>query len=156
MSGIMENKQMLHIVTEIIVIGLLFFWVKRNNASLTREIGELNERLNEQELLLEKQDETIKQLISVINNMRKDIYNSQRPKEVERNNNNKSRVVTKVENLEKEDIPYTNSVIEEEEEDIPYTNSVVEEEEKEENDNMSLTSKELDQEIQNEIDELDE
>lgn len=69
MSKLVENKQLIHIATEIVVIFGITFYLTSKNRKLLEHIEDLSQRLEEQEDLIQKHDQIIKQLVQVINNI---------------------------------------------------------------------------------------
>jgi hypothetical protein len=62
MSKLIENKQIIHIATEIIVILGVTFYFSSKNKKLLEHIEDLSQRLEEQEDLIQKHEHIIKQL----------------------------------------------------------------------------------------------
>ena len=67
MSQILENKQMVHIVSEVIVLIGLTFYFNQKNKKLLNHIEDLAQRIEEQEDLLQKHENIIKKLVASIN-----------------------------------------------------------------------------------------
>jgi len=67
MSKLIENKQIIHIATEIIVILGVTFYFSSKNKKLLEHIEDLSQRLEEQEDLIQKHEQIIKQLVNAIN-----------------------------------------------------------------------------------------
>ena len=68
MSKLLENKQIIHIVTEIIAAIVIIFYFSSKNKKLLGHIEDLSQRLEEQEDIIQKHELIIKQLVHVINN----------------------------------------------------------------------------------------
>ena len=63
----MENKQMIHIVSEIVVLVGLTFYFNQKNRKLMSHIEDLAQKIEEQEDLLQKHEEIIKKMVVFIN-----------------------------------------------------------------------------------------
>lgn len=63
----MENKQMIHIASEIVVIVGLTFYFNQQNKKLKGHIEDLAQRVEEQEDLLQKHEGIIRKLVEYIN-----------------------------------------------------------------------------------------
>jgi outer membrane biosynthesis protein TonB len=68
MSKLLENKQIIHIVTEIIAIAVIIFYFSSKNKKLLGHIEDLSQRLEDQEDIIQKHEQIIKQLVQAINN----------------------------------------------------------------------------------------
>ena len=68
MSKLLENKQIIHIVTEIIAGIVIIFYFSSKNKKLLGHIEDLSQRLEEQEDIIQKHELIIKQLVHAINN----------------------------------------------------------------------------------------
>jgi hypothetical protein len=66
MSKLFENKQLLHITTEVVVLGAVLYYVSTKFKTLNAYTQDLGHRLAEQEQLLEKQGQQIEQLKSLL------------------------------------------------------------------------------------------
>lgn len=68
MSKLLGNKQIIHIVSEIVIlIGIVFYFSSKNN-NLIAQIDDLSQRLEEQNELIQKHEQIIRQLVQSINN----------------------------------------------------------------------------------------
>ena len=68
MSKLIENKQIIHIVTEVAIIAGVIFLFSSKNKKLLEHIENLSKRLDEQNELIQKHEQIIRQLITVVNN----------------------------------------------------------------------------------------
>ena len=68
MSKLLENKQIIHIVTEIIAAIVIIFYFSSKYKKLLGHIEDLSQRLEEQEDIIQKHELIIKQLVHAINN----------------------------------------------------------------------------------------
>ena len=68
MSKLLENKQIIHIVTEIIAAIVIIFYFSSKNKKLLGHIEDLSQRLEDQEDMIQKHELIIKQLVQAINN----------------------------------------------------------------------------------------
>ena len=68
MSKLLENKQIVHVATEIVVLIGLTFYFSSKNKKLLDHIEDLSQRLEDQEDMIQKHEQIIKQLVQVINN----------------------------------------------------------------------------------------
>jgi len=66
MSRILENKQIIHIVCEIIVIIGIVFYFSQKNKKLMNHINDLTQRLEDLEDTVQKQEKNITKLLSII------------------------------------------------------------------------------------------
>ena len=69
MSKLLENKQIIHIASEIVILLGLTFYFNQKNKKLLGYIEDLSQRVEEQEDLLQKHEEIIKKLVEFINNI---------------------------------------------------------------------------------------
>jgi len=67
MSKLIENKQLIHIVSEVIVIAGISFYFHKQNNKLSSDIEDLTKRVEAAEDLISKQDIVIRNLISHVN-----------------------------------------------------------------------------------------
>jgi hypothetical protein len=68
MSKLLDNKPlMIHIVSEVAVIVGLTFYFNQKNKKLMAHIEDLSQRIEEQEDLLQKHEQIIKQIVGFIN-----------------------------------------------------------------------------------------
>jgi hypothetical protein len=63
MTKILENKQMVHIVSEIIILFGVIFYFSNKNKAMMNHIEELNQRLEEQEQKMDKQEQVLRNLV---------------------------------------------------------------------------------------------
>ena len=68
MSKFLENKQMVHIISETVVLIGMTFYFSQKNKKLTEKIEALSQRLEEQEDLIQKHDGIIRKLVETVNN----------------------------------------------------------------------------------------
>jgi hypothetical protein len=117
MSKLLENKQIIHIAAEMVVITGVVFYFSSKNKKLLEYIENLSVRLDEQDKLIQKHEQVIIQLVTSINNTASQapVKNSNRKSNKESNKElkNSSRKVQKplvsfndndevVENIKKE------------------------------------------------------
>ena len=69
MSKLLENKQIIHIATEIVVLIGITFYFSSKNKKLLSHIEDLSQRLEDQEDLIQKHEQIIKQLFNTVNNL---------------------------------------------------------------------------------------
>jgi len=74
----MENKQMIHIASEIVVVIGLTFYFNQKNKKLMGHIQDLSQRIEEQEDLLQKHAEIIKKLSESIKQHQSEFKEKQR------------------------------------------------------------------------------
>jgi hypothetical protein len=63
----MENKQMVHIASEIVVLFGLTFYFNQKNKKLMSHIEDLAQKVEEQDDLLQKHEQVIKKMVEFIN-----------------------------------------------------------------------------------------
>ena len=68
MSKLIENKQIIHIVTEVVVIAGIVFYFSSKNKKLSEQIEDLSQRLEDQEEMIQNHEQVIRQLVSAVNN----------------------------------------------------------------------------------------
>jgi hypothetical protein len=68
MSKLLENKQIIHIATEIVVMMGIIFYFSSKNKKLLEHIEDLSQRLEDQEDLIQKHEQIIRQLVQAVNN----------------------------------------------------------------------------------------
>jgi hypothetical protein len=69
MSKLLENKQIIHIATEIVVLIGITFYFSSKNKKLSAHIEDLSQRLEDQEDLIQKHEQIIRQLVQTVNNI---------------------------------------------------------------------------------------
>ena len=67
MSKLLENKQIIHIATEIVVLIGITFYFSSKNKKLSTHIEDLSQRLEEQEDLIQNHERIIRQLVQAMN-----------------------------------------------------------------------------------------
>jgi|UniRef100_A0A6C0D070 hypothetical protein len=67
MAKLFENKQIIHIATEIIVIGGLTFYFNQKHNKMVKQIDELKSLIEQQNLILQKHEQIIQTLVSNFN-----------------------------------------------------------------------------------------
>jgi hypothetical protein len=67
MSKLLENKQLVHIASEVVVLLGLTFYFNQQNKKLMGHIEDLVQRIEDQEDLLQKHEEVIKKLVEYVN-----------------------------------------------------------------------------------------
>jgi hypothetical protein len=67
MSKLLENKQIIHIAAEILVLVGITFYFSSKNKKLSEHIEDLSQRLEDQEDLIQKHEQIIRQLVQRIN-----------------------------------------------------------------------------------------
>ncbi len=75
----MENKQMVHIASEVVVLLGLTFYFNQKNKKMMGHIEDLAQRLEDQEDLLQKHEQVIKNLVTFINNQQPNPVPHQQP-----------------------------------------------------------------------------
>jgi len=154
--SLMDNKYMVHIASEIVVLIGLTFYFNQKNKKMMNYIEDLVQRVEEQEDILQKHEQLIKKLIGYINQLSSQPYNTSLPlhkqapikqpsinpkssikisfKENSKNN--------KVENSKKNNIEILNE------------NEETNENKESENEEISENEEDLDKELDEELDEL--
>lgn len=66
MSKLLDNKQIIHIVSEIVIILGITFYFTQKNKKLMNHINDLTQRIEEQEDILQKHEQMITKLSSMI------------------------------------------------------------------------------------------
>ena len=67
MSKLLENKQIIHIAAEILVLVGITFYFSSKNKKLSEHIEDLSQRLEDQEDLIQKHEQIIRQLVQRMN-----------------------------------------------------------------------------------------
>jgi hypothetical protein len=134
MNRILEHKQIIHVVSEVVIIASVSYFFYQKNRKLSQEIENLTQLLQEQQNILEKHESLIKKLLQNQNYQQTVMQN-------------KPKVVEKVKAIRKEVVLPSPPIKEEEEEpELPRVIRLDEPEEKNDSD--------LDDEIQSELNEL--
>ena len=68
MSKLVENKQLIHIGTEVVVLVGLTFYFSQKNKKLIGHIEDLAQRVEDQEDMLQKHEQIIRKLVETLNN----------------------------------------------------------------------------------------
>lgn len=69
MSKLMENKQLVHMASEVVVLMGLTFYFSQKNKKLMGHIEDLAQRVEEQEDLLQKHEQVIRKLVDLVNQL---------------------------------------------------------------------------------------
>ena len=69
MSSMMENKQLIHVATEIVVLIGVSFYFNQKIKRLTSQFDDLTQRVSEQDDIIQKHEAIIKKLVDTINGM---------------------------------------------------------------------------------------
>ncbi len=69
MAKLLENKQIVHIVSEVVVLSGLTLYFSQVNKRLTKNITELNQKLEEQSVIIENHEQVIQKLVQNVNNI---------------------------------------------------------------------------------------
>jgi len=143
MSKMMENKQMIHIASEIIVLGGLIYYFNQKNKKLLSHIQDLSRKIEDQEGILQNHEEIIRKMSEFITQQKNTIEKSKKipVKEIRTITPKKSEPI-KV-SFKKNPSPIKNKIVKRVEE----ISSSEEEEEEEESD--------LDAELEEELQELE-
>lgn len=67
MPNLLENKQLIHIATEVVALIALIFYFSSKNKKLMQYIEDLSQRLEDQEDLIQKHEQIIRQLVQAVN-----------------------------------------------------------------------------------------
>ena len=139
----MENKQMIHIASEIIVLGGLIYYFNQKNKKLLSHIQDLSRKIEDQEGILQNHEEIIRKMSEFITQQKNTIEKSKKipVKEIRTITPKKSEPI-KV-SFKKNPSPIKNKIVKRVEE----ISSSEEEEEEEESD--------LDAELEEELQELE-
>ena len=151
MTKLLENKQIIHIATEIVVLIGITFYFSSKNKKLYGHIEDLYQRLEEQEDLIQKHEQMITKLMHLINSIREDVksqpvnFSAQKTKNGKKSSN-------KIQNSKylRQNIEQSNNLI---------SKPTVSFKDEENNDTEELTSEnesDLDAEIADELKELDQ
>lgn len=74
MSKILDNKQIIHIASEIIIILGITFYFSQKNKKIMNHINDLSQRLEEQEDVIQKYEQIIGNLSKKIEEHEKNYY----------------------------------------------------------------------------------
>ena len=66
MSKLLDNKQIIHIVSEIVIILGITFYFSQKNKKIMNHINDLTQRIEEQEDVLQKHEQMISKLTTII------------------------------------------------------------------------------------------
>ena len=69
MSKIFENKQLIHIASEVVILVALVYYFNQKNRKLLNIVEDLAQRVEEQEDLIQKHEEIIKKMVEQINKL---------------------------------------------------------------------------------------
>ena len=68
---LLENKTLLiHVTCEVVVLGVLIFWVHRRTSNLWEQIEDMSQRLEDQEDKIQNHERIIKEMINMLNSQR--------------------------------------------------------------------------------------
>jgi hypothetical protein len=134
MSKLIENKNIIHIATEIVTIFGVIFYFSSKNKKLLEHIEDLSQRLEDQEDLIQKHEQIIKQLVISIN---------------------KNNITTKKKQLSPKPV-IKNIIKRKKESSVPVTIEEEEESSEEENNSKGNESSDLDADLVDELQELEQ
>lgn len=155
----LENRQIVHFVSEIIVIGTVIYWFQKKTTDLTIQLNNMSKKLEEQSLVINRHEQMIGQLVGLVDTLSRGNLvpvPTHQPKPIVA-----TPVKQKVSFVEEDHKPphkpktKHQKVLDEDDEPIPVhkpKNKQVEEEHDEEE--YSETESDIDREIQDEIEEL--
>jgi len=69
----LDNNQLLHIGTEVIVLGVAGFYLNKKYKSLISYVDTLKEKIEEQDELLNKHEEVIVKLVELVNELKSSV-----------------------------------------------------------------------------------
>jgi len=156
----LENRQIVHFVSEIIVIGTVIYWFQKKTTDLTIQLNNMSKKLEEQSLVINRHEQMIGQLVGLVDTLSRGnlvpVPTPHQPKPIVA-----TPVKQKVSFVEEDYKPQHKSKtkqqkILDDDESLPVhkpKNKKVEEEEPDE-DEYSETESDIDREIQDEIEEL--
>lgn len=156
----LENRQIVHFVSEIIVIGTVIYWFQKKTTDLTIQLNNMSKKLEEQSLVINRHEQMIGQLVGLVDTLSRGnlvpVPTPHQPKPIVATPV-KQKVSFVEENHKPPHKPKTKpqKVLDEDDEPIPVhkpKNKQVEEEHDEEE--YSETESDIDREIQDEIEEL--
>lgn len=75
MSKLFENKQMIHIASEVVVLVGLTYYFSQKNRKLMSQIEDLHQKIEEQDENINKNYQLILQLSNTINKIPSQVYN---------------------------------------------------------------------------------
>ena len=153
----MENKQIIHIASEIVAFAGVIYYFNQKNKKLLSHIQDLSQKIEEQTELLQKHEEVIKKMTVFINQQKlnssinlsseTDLFNK---KEQSKNRKKEAIKVVKSEPIKvsfKEDIPKQNKIVQRIEE--------ISSESESESESESQSESDLDLELAEELEELE-
>jgi flagellar hook-associated protein FlgK len=70
MSSILENKQLIHVATEIIVLLGVSFYFNQKIRRLNSQIDDLSQRVSDQDDIIDKHEDMIKKLVDIVNDIK--------------------------------------------------------------------------------------
>jgi hypothetical protein len=148
MSKLLENKQIIHIATEVVVLMGITFYFSSKNKKLFKHIEELSHKVEDLEDILQKHEQIIRQLVQTINSKQptKPTINKSSPSPTQKNT---SRSAPKHSTPKKVIYRSSADVV------VEPTVKFHEKEENEENEEISSEDEsDLDNEISEELEEL--
>ena len=80
MSKVIENKQLIHLAAEVVVVIGLTFYFNTKHKKIKEHVAELSQRLEEQDQIIEKHEQTIRQIVQNINQRPSDLMREQKHK----------------------------------------------------------------------------
>ena len=100
MSKLLDNKQIIHIVSEIFVIAGITIYFSSQNKKLLNHINDLTQRIDDQEEVIQTHEKKIAQLVSLVENSTNNFpkTTTQIPSNIRENMTNKSVGTKPVEN----------------------------------------------------------
>ena len=150
----MENKQIIHIASEIVAFASLIYYFNQKNKKLLSHIQDLSQKMEEQAELLQKHEEVITKMTVFINQQKINSSSSEtdsfNKKEQSKNRKKEPIKVVKSEPIKvsfKEDVPKQNNIIQRIEE--------ISSESESESESESQSESDLDLELSEELKELE-
>jgi hypothetical protein len=65
-SNLLENKQLMHITAEVIVVIGIIYYINQKNKALSKDIDKLVQRIEEQEDIIQRHEQLIKKLLETL------------------------------------------------------------------------------------------
>lgn len=69
----LENRQIVHLVSEIIVIGTVIYWFQKKTADLSLQLSNMSKKLEEQSAIINRHEQMIGQLVGLVDTLSRDV-----------------------------------------------------------------------------------
>jgi hypothetical protein len=168
----LENRQIVHLVSEIIVISTVIYWFQKKTNDFAIQLNNMSKKLEEQSLVINRHEQMISQLVGLVDTLSRGnlLATPNHPKQMLATPNQPKQMLA-TPNHPKQRVSFDDDdhkpqhkskskskqqkVLDEDDEPLPVHKPKNKQVEEPDEDEYSETESDIDREIQDEIEELD-